>query len=233
MTRFISLLLALLIALPVLAAKKKERTGTVTDMVYTDSEYDFSFTLTDNWSYKLRKAGDNFRLVLLQKNYAIPSDYQDAPDYTQVPRVTVWADTTSLDVVTFVDSLVSETFKSEQKKEIFKEFDIFNSGSSGSGGYRETPVPRKRTPMTISGERAILWNAQMKYRQDVTLSAASQSGKTVNGAYGGSIIGLRKGNQIVLFHLICEWSYFVPVQEELTAIVNTFTWVPPTKEEKK
>jgi hypothetical protein len=233
MTRLISLLLALCIALPVLAAKKKERTGTVTGMNYTDSEYDFSFTLSENWSHKLRKAGDHFRMILLQKNYAIPADYQNAPDYTQVPRVTVWADTTSLDVVNFVDSLVSETYKSEQKKEIMKEFDIFVSGSAGSGGYREPPIPRKRSTQTFGGERGIVWNAQMKYRQDVTLSAASQSGKTVNGAYGGSIVGLRKGNRIVLFHLICEWAYFPQVQEDFMTLVNTFTWVPSAADEKK
>ena len=233
MTRVISFFMVLLIAVPISAAKKKERAGTVTDMVYTDSEFDFSFKVLENWSYKLRKSGDQFRLVMLQKNYAVPADYANAPDYTKVPRVIIWADTSSSDVVTFVDSLVSETFKSEQKKEIMKEFDIFASGPSGSGGYNEVPVPRKRTPMTIGGERGIVWNAQMKYTQDVTLSQASRSGKTVHGAYGGSIVGIRKGNKIVLADLICEWPYFPQAQEELMAMINSFAWVPPAQEKKE
>lgn len=233
MIRILSVLLIVIVALPVSAAKKKERTGIVTDQVYTDSEYDFSIKLLENWSYKLRKSGDHFRVVLLQKNYAIPTDYVESPDYTQVPRLTIWADTTSLDVVTFVDSLVSESFKSEQKKDIIKEFDIFNSGSAGSGGYRETAIPRKRTPMTLGGDRGIVWNAQMKYTVDVTLSQASRSGKTVHGAYGGAIFGMRKGNTIVLAHLICEWSYFPQIQDEVSTMINSFVWVPPTKDEEK
>lgn len=86
--------------------------------------------------------------------------------------------------------------------------------------------------MTLGGERGIVWNAQMKYTQDVTLSQASRSGKTVHSAYGGSIVGIRKGNQIVVIHLICEWPYFPQVQEEMMTMINTFTWVPPAQEGK-
>ena len=98
-----------------LAGRVKELSGTVENNVFKDKKYNFSLTLNDDWKYTLQKNEENFRLLLTQRNYDIPSGYISAPDYTQIPRIVLWTDTTSLNAFGFLDSLVSNTWRSGQK----------------------------------------------------------------------------------------------------------------------
>ena len=97
---------------------RRPRPASLRTTSYKDKEYGFTIKLNEAWKAKVAKADSPFRLVLVQKNYLIPSDYSDAPDYTKVPRLVVFADTTSMGASDFIDSLLSDTYKSDQKNEI-------------------------------------------------------------------------------------------------------------------
>ena len=236
MKRLIAFGLVLALFAPALhARRKKEKAGSVKKMVYTDKKYNFDFTIDDGWKYKIQKNEENFRLVLTQKNYEIPSDYLDAPDFTQVPRIVVYADTSSKDVFSFLDSLTSDTYSSDQKKEILKEFEIINEMAVEEGTEREATVTRKRLTVDIGGETAVHWEGQVQYIKYVTTSASALGGKRVYGAYGGGIVVAKKGKTIVLFHVISEWDFFRPIMDEVLAMIKTMDWVEEEKgtEEKK
>ncbi|MCK4462358.1 MAG: hypothetical protein KAW46_11180, partial [candidate division Zixibacteria bacterium] len=139
MKRLLVILLALLVMIPAVSARrKKAKAGKVTDNVFVDVKYGFQIDLPDDWKYKVGYDKSHFRLFLIQKNYEVPPDYQDAPDYTQVPRIVIWVDTTTLGAAAFIDSLVSQTYRSDQKKDILKEFELLNESSVGS---RYVPEP--------------------------------------------------------------------------------------------
>lgn len=219
MRKSLILFLIIIICLPaVFARKPKDKAGKVTDNVFTDKKYNFELSLNDLWKYKISKNKSNFRILFIKKKYEIPIDYIDAPDYTMIPRINVYSDTTSLSVPAFIDSLLSDKFKSKQKKEILKEFEIL-SNRGGSGMKKEKILPRRRKTLELDGKKGQIWKGQVQYRNEVATSASSMGGKRVYGAYGGSIIGVKKGNQIVLFHVISEWIYFDNTMRDAMEII--------------
>ena len=225
MKRLIIALLIVAVAVPCLQARRpRNKAGDVKDKVYTDKKFNFNMTLNDEWKYKIRKNDDNFRIVLVQKNYEIPPDYLDAPDYTMVPRLVLWVDETKQSVFTFMDSLLSESYSSDQKKELLREFDILNDNISEKGNIREKLITRKKKALEIAGSKALMWTGQMKYRKEVAESASSLGGKRVIGAYGGSMVGIKKDDNIYVFHLICEWNYFESNMAKAMEIINSINW---------
>ena len=207
--------LLLMLAPAVDARRKRDKAGAIKDGVYTDKMYEFTVAMNEGWKVSIMKNEKPFRLVLVQKNYLIPTDYQEAPDYTKVPRIVVYADTTSMGVFAFVDSLVSESYDSDQKGEIKKEFEILNE---------RDVIPRGLKRVEIGGERGVIWQGQVKYVNEVATSASSIGGKRVYGAYGAAIIGVKRGDTIILFHVMSEWQYFNAVLQETMGFVNSFTW---------
>jgi len=236
MKRLILICLVFALFVPNLYAKRKtEKAGSVKDLVYTDKKYDFKFTIDKGWKCKLRPNKGNYRMVLTQKNYEIPPDYMDAPGFTYVPRLVVYVDTTSMDVFAFLDSLRSEKYSSGQKKDILKEFEILNEQAVEEGTERQKTVTRQRRTITIGGGKAVLWEGQAQYVKYVSTSASSIGGKRVYGAYGGGVVAVKKGNTIVLFHVMSEWDFFASVKKDFMVMVNSFQWggAQKGKEEKK
>ena len=221
----IAVCLLALLAPAVSAGRKKDKAGSVSDRVYQDKKYSFQLKLSDGWKYKVRKNKDAFRLVLTQNNFEIPPYYLDAPDYTQIPRTVVYVGETNMSVDMFIDSLVNEDYRSDQKKELMKEFDILNDQSAGSGMTREKLVTRKKKRMQLGDLKGMFWTGQVKYRNEVSESSSSISaGKRVYGAFGGLIVAIKKDNNIIVFHTVCEWTYFENIRDEVMAIINSLEW---------
>ncbi|MFZ5981850.1 MAG: hypothetical protein ACOYVF_14615 [Candidatus Zixiibacteriota bacterium] len=223
MKKLIIILTALILIIPDVAdaRRKIKMAGEVDqDGVYTDAAYNFQFQINDEWSSNINKEKDNDRVVCVRKKYDIPMDYADAPDYTQVPRIVVFADTSSMPTLTFIDSLVSETYKTDQKKEILKQFEILSE---------QELIPKGRKPVslgTVENElKGVQWLGQAKYMKEVATSASAAGGKRVYGSYGGAIVATKNGNTIVLFYMICEYQYFDSIFNEMIGMINTMRWM--------
>ncbi len=205
------------------AGRQKEMSGSVENNVYKDKKYDFTLTLNDNWKYSLQKNDENFRLLLTQRNYDIPPAYVNATDYTQIPRIVLWTDTTSLRPFAFLDSLISETWRTSQKKELLKELEILSTVPA-SGTQREQAVPRARKPVEVGGEQGVLWQAKSKYVKEIETSAGAAAGTRINGAYGGAIVAVKHDKRIYVFHLMTEWDFFEPVLQQALKIIGTINF---------
>ncbi|MCP4684320.1 MAG: hypothetical protein GY867_02630 [bacterium] len=216
----ITILAGLMLAPMADARRKKPKAGAVKDGVYTDASYGFALSIHENWKARVNKKDDNVRLTITKKNYGIPSDFVNAPDYTKIPRIVVYVDTTSLGAHAFLDSLTSESFKSNQKKEIVKEFEILQP----SDIYDGEVVPKGRSRLEIAGESGVMWKGQVKYRQIVSTSASSVGGKLVRSSYGGAIGAVKHGDHIYLFHVMCEWPYVATVLAEVEMTVRSLNW---------
>jgi hypothetical protein len=213
MKKLLLLVLALLLTVPTADARRKgKKAGKITGNVFRDNVYGFELTIHDNWKAKIGKEGENVRLYMTAKNYGIPSDYLDAKDYTKVPELVVFVDTSSFSAHTFIDSLSSPSFKSGQKSDILKEFAILNEPEL---------IPMQRSRMEIGGESALLWKAQAKYKKEVSTSVRSTSGKLVNRTFGGAIAAVRIDNYIVLFQVMSEWEYFDAVLGEALPMIES------------
>ena len=197
------------------AGRKVKKSGKVIDNVFTDSKYSFNITLNEEWKAKTQKAANSARLIITQKNFAVPTDYINAPDYTKVPRIAIYADTTSMDIGAFIDSLASDTYESDQKKDVLREFEIL---------YEPELVPQDKKRFKVAGKKAYSWKARAMYTKEVATSASSMGGKRVKGSYGGAIIGVKKDDLVVLFHVICEWQYFKDIYSTTVLFANSIQW---------
>ena len=231
MKRLLLMIMLVMVCLPQAHAKRKiAKAGKVKNSTFVDATYGFNFKIGKDWDYKIQKKDRNHRIVLTQVNYQVPPHYLDAPDYTRIPKIVVWVDTTSMGIFPFMDSLLSESYKSDQKKDILKEFEILVDDTG-----RDPLQQRARRTKTIAGEKGIYWTGRAQYTMDVQTSASSAGGKRVKGAFGGTITGTKIGNQIILFHMICEWLYYPQVDAELWTMVETlkFSDSDESKSEKK
>ena len=210
------LLIALLmtaLVFSVAEGRKPEKSGEVNGFTYTDGSYPFKLTFNDAWKFTARKSDDKIRLILTQKKYDIPDKYTHAPNYTTVPKITVMVDTTSLALDMFVDSLLSNGFKSDQKKEIISEFPIL------FGDYQI----KKRFKITVGESEGIHVIAQLQYTIAVQGSgSASDKGEIVTDFQGGSIFFAKQDNNVYMMHFIGEWRYFDSLQKDFAEIIKGF-----------
>jgi len=202
------------------ARRKKPKAGKITDGVYVDAKYNFQLTMLEGWDVSVQKDENNVRLSFKQKDYGIPGHFINAPDYTKIPRIVVYVDTATPGVHPFLDSLLAEEFKSDQKKAILKEFDILQYSDISDGPV----ITKGRSRLELGGESGVLWRGQAKYKQNVAYSASSAGGRTVRGSYGGAIVLVKRDNHLYMFHIVCEWSFFDAVLADAMKIIGSFAW---------
>jgi hypothetical protein len=205
--------LFLILAAPVTEARRQQKkAGEIVGDIFKDHEYGFELKLHENWKPKVGKEGEKVRLSLLQRNYSIPSDYLNAKEYTKIPFVLMYVDTTTLGAHAFIDSLTSANYKSSQKNAIQKEFEILSEPE-------QIPMPRSR--LEIAGQSALVWKVQAKYKKEVANSSSSMSGRMLNRSYGGAIAAVKVGDKIVLFYVMTEWEFFEPVMQEVLPMIES------------
>lgn len=222
MKRLLIIFLTLIMAFNIAGARKsKKRAGEITDGIYTDLKYDFTMAAPDGWKSSIKKPDSDVRLVLSKKVYEIPIDYQSQPTYTKVPKITVFIDTTSMPVEWFVDSILSDKYKSDQKKKIMEECEIL----SISERYVEEFRKMKHSKMTIGDINGIILTGERRYRINIP--------DPVTNFYGGVMFFAKKGGNIFIFHFICEKIYFEELYKDFTDIVNTLQFIEPEADKNK
>ena len=213
-------MLVLLVTPTLFAGRKKEKAGTISDYVYTDKEYKFSLTLNEEWKSKIQKNDEDFRLAITQINYGVPPEYVETPDYTKIPRMVVYVVKTDLPPRVFLDSLASNSYDSDVKNELKKEFEIISLTSS-TGFTPEDLIIRQKKSLDIGDHEGAYLTGQVKYTNEVALSASSIGGKRVKGGFGGAIAAVKDGDNMIVFHVISEWNYFEPVFDEALKIITS------------
>ncbi len=222
------ILLVVLLAIPTLEARRKRaKAGDIEDNMYTDATHGFSMKLPEGWKVKIHDKDENFRITLVQKDYERPPEYSETPDFTLVPRMTLFVGETKMSSFMFMDSLVSETYESEQKDEIVREFEILNRQMFGGSIEREDVITTDRRAITINDQRAVTWQGKVQYVSYVPLipSQPAEGTKSVHGEYRGGVFAVKLNDaNILLFHVISEGQYFANIWAEAEEIMQSLTW---------
>lgn len=200
------------------AGRKKEKTGKAEHGTYTDAAYGFTISAGDNWNIKTFDAESNFRVSFAQKKFDVPPDYLEAPDYTKVPRLIMWVDTSSMGAFPFIDSLISGTHKSKQKAELIKEFDLLSE---------RTLAPKGRKPFNLGEDKGVIWEGRAPYKREIQTSASGTATRLVNLAYFGAIIAVKRGDKMIAFQLVSEEAFYGTIFKEATEILNSLKWETP------
>ena len=200
----LSILIVSLFFIGTLSAKKKPKSGEVDGRVFTDSKFDFSITLPEGWKISVKRKKSPLRFVSLKKDYAIPMHFRVAPNYTEIPKIKMYVDTSSLDVRDFVDSLISKTFDSPQKREIVDVFEILD------GRYKRPRIRRIKLENGLKGRRLV---TKLKYTTNVQAPGELTS-TVVTDFLTGQIVFFEKEGHIVMIYLVSE-SLFYKTNVEL------------------
>lgn len=210
----------LMLVVNIAGARKRSKAGKIENGIYTDAAFNFSFSINDAWDSSIKKGKKPVRITLLKKEYDIPMHFQHVSTYTTIPKITVYADTTSLGLKQFVDSLLADKYKSPQKKAILNEFKLL---------YRDFTIKKnsKKIVGDLSGHKI---SGEQKYV--VKISSAGSGGDEMSGSFGdydvvseffgGSVFFAKQGNTIVMMHFICEDRYFKTLDLDFEKIIQTF-----------
>jgi hypothetical protein len=194
-------------------ARKKDMAGNVENGVYLDGKYNFSINVPDAWNSSIRKDESKLRVTMTKKQFDIPIHFQNAPNYTTAPKVSIFVDTTSMPIDQFIDSLLSDKYKSKQKNAMLAEMKIING-----------PFQLKKRAKMLVGELAgIKIAGQQKYTVEVQRSGSdSDQGDVCSDFFGGSVFFVKNGNVIIIIHMICEWRYFDANEKDFIELLNSF-----------
>ncbi len=219
MKKTLIVILALLVCIPnVMARKKSPKAGTIDNGVYIDSEYDFQFKVPENWKPEYQKPGKNMRLVLNQKNHEIPPELMPFPTMAQVPELEIYHAKTPLSPAVYVDSLVSESYSSDEKKEILKHRYALEQGVDYTG-----IKPSGREKFKVGELEAYRWHGTMEFSKKLGM------GETIPRSYGLVLWTVKKGDEIVVFSLYCEVTFQAKLIKEVTTMVESLQWIEPSE----
>ncbi len=214
MKRLLIALLMMTLVCNIALARKKNKAGAIEDNVYCDKKYDFCITIPpDKWDTSIKKGDSKIRIVFSKKNYDIPPDYQHAPNYTQIPKAIIYVDTTSMALNPFIDSLLSDKYKSKQKNSMLDEMPLLY------GDYAQ----KKRPKLKIGDVDAYLSTGERRYTLQVARAGVNaDKADHVSDFYGGSILFAKKGENIYIIHFICEKRFFENEHKDFLELINGF-----------
>jgi hypothetical protein len=210
------------LAFNVALARRSNKAGTVTDGTYIDEKYAFSIDVPEEWNYSIKKNKSHIRAVLSKKSYDVPIAFQENPTYTKVPKITVMADTSSLTVERFVDSLLNDDYKTKQKKKIIQECEIL------IGDFAK----KKHSKMSVSDVNGVLVTGENKYTMQIRNERTNEVEPYTN-YYGGSIFFAKHGDYILMFHFICENLYYKNLHQNFIEIMNTLSLIEEEEEQEE
>jgi len=226
MKKILIAVLALAMMVNLAAARRgAKKAGEITDGVYYDRTYDFSLEIPEDvWNTSIKKDKDRVRLILTKDQYDIPIHFTHAPNYTQVPRITVYIDTLPMDLRMYVDSLLSDEYKSDQKNKIIEEFDLL------FGDYN----PRSMTKVKVADAEGYFTMGERQYTMTVAKAGSeADRGDVVTEYYGGGIYFFEHDNHVYMFHFICENLYASVEIQDFTKLMEGFAFVDDDDGEEK
>ncbi len=213
MRYLISIILAILIVVPQgYAKKKKAKAGKISDNIYKDIKYNFQFELPENWERKVQKEKSNLRLLLTQKDPKVPDELMMTPEYAMVPSFFIYINESPLKPSEFIDSMISETYKSKIKDDIYMDL-IPEDDNIEFHGLKTSKI-RKITLDEITG---INWLG--------TASFTFESGThKKNLTYTTFCIAVKKEKNMLLFLGRCEIQFVDEISGILLNMANSLNW---------
>lgn len=193
------------------APVQAKKAGEVKDNVYLDNEYNFSFKVPEGWSTSIKSSKYALRLTMDQKSPVPPYQFQGSlRDYMQIPIMAVIVDTTSMDANEFVDSLLSPSFESKQKKFMDKYLKIV------SRPYEMV----KRQEITFQGHLAVLMEARQPYEITVAQQGSDKADVVNDNKYGTIFVTVRDGH-VYMISMICEYRTSQPILDMYNKMIDS------------
>lgn len=197
--------------------------GEIKDNVYSDSECGFSFSIPDGWSTKIGSGGKQpVRIVLTQKSYSIPPNFQGNEGYVTIPTITAMVDTTSLTPDKFIEYLMDSKTKTKQKSFMLEKLKIIS---------RPYDV-EKMKKMTLANADAAMLVAKQQYSAEIVASRSvkgaadevdrsSDRAEVITGYYGGAIFCTVRNGKAYIFHMMCDRAFYAANEQVFLSVIGS------------
>ncbi|MBN2226964.1 MAG: hypothetical protein JW763_06335 [candidate division Zixibacteria bacterium] len=214
MKRLLVFGLIILICLPsAFARKKRPKSGDIDKNVYTDAEYDFKLTLLENWEPELQKPDKKIRLVLQQKDHEIPGELMAYPGLAKVPTLEFYIVEEPMLPGALVDSIASNSYKSDNKKEILSILLQLEENLFFDGLNREN-----KSSLEIDGKKAARWDGGSHFTKKLGMD------ETIPRTYGVGMIAVKNGKYTLFCLLDCEKAFYNDLMKEVLTMVESLKW---------
>lgn len=194
---------------------KPGKTGEVDKNVYTDSKFGFQITGLDNWKVKADKEPSLERVVMTQKNFKISSIPGADKHTTSIPTIVILADTTSLTLEQFEESLMGKGKLLQNKEEFRLKLDLlFNS---------ETLESHDVTMDSMPARDYTLKQPYKKTGEDPRINDPIHGSEVIIKDFvAGHLLFFKKGRTIFVVQSSCEREFFYPVTSEFQKILASW-----------
>ena len=214
MKRLLVFGLVVLVCLPsAFARKKRPQSGDIDKNVYTDAKYGFKLTLLENWEAELQKPDKQLRLVLQQKDHEIPGELMAYPGLAKVPTLEIYVVEESLHPGALVDSIASNSYKSDNKKEMLKTLLQLEENLYFDGLTREN-----KASLEIDGKKAVRWDGGSHFTKKLGMD------ETIPRTYGVGMVAINNGTYTFFCLLDCEKTFYNDLIKEVMTIVESLKW---------
>lgn len=156
-----------ILAIPLVAAKEKAKSGVLTSAVFIDSAFGYGISIPPNWKAKVKDEPSLVRLALEKSDVQInPRFNQERLNAGTRPRFLVLADTTSLSAEEFLSRIFGEA-NWKGKGEYLKLLD-----------WRSLDQEVSRTKITVANQAGL----QLTFLRDMTVYFAEGGSGTSAGS---------------------------------------------------
>ncbi|MGB2769888.1 MAG: hypothetical protein WBC88_09205 [Candidatus Zixiibacteriota bacterium] len=194
---------------------KAKKTGEVEKTVYTDSKFGFQVTGLKNWKMKAEKEPSLVRVVMTQRNFKV-STIPGATQYTtSIPTILVLADTTSLSLEQFEESLLGEGKLLQNQEEFMLKLDLL--ANSEVLEVNDVMID------SILARDYTLKQPYKKTGEDPRVNDPIYgSSVIIKDLVAGHVIFFKKGDNIYVVQSSCEREFFYPVNSEFQKILASW-----------
>lgn len=216
MRTFAVIVLTLLLIVPAEAARKRgERTGTIKEGRYTDSEFGFSINLYEKWKGTPGKAGDTCRLTIVDKYMGEAFERNGGTDsyfIGAMSKVEIWAFDSPDSVRELMQNLIADSSKTPLRKTYLKAIQ-----PNESGAVLQEVRDSRWQELAPQGHRGLHWSGLYHY--------AMRYGEQKLELYVGvHLMGFRVGDHLVFLVVSFDPAFAGQVYQETMAMLETLVF---------
>ena len=215
----VTILLFVAGAVSTVTAGNKRPTGRVDGDRFVDQQYNVTLQKYENWKYGKIANEDSTkpihtRCIITQKNYVIPTEWQDNQEKFSAPTIGLWVDTSEMILDAYAAELAYARSKRPSRKELAHDFPTLQSGDF-----------IEQAPAKIAGQPAILMHYRQAYEVELYKRATNMN-KLIEEVLLGDVYLVKRDNLVFVLHFTSERAIYRTANEEAKNIIMSLDLYP-------
>jgi len=203
-------------------ADKSNKTGVVEKNIFTDSKYNYQFTIPDNWKAKAEKEPSPIRAILQKTKIERYGSVSYNQTQVYIPSMFVCVESTTLDVDSFF-KLILENPKKLPNPDVYLYKLEFLTNSD--------VVDRMKIQVgSITAQKIYMKKKYQKPVKDPRAGYGELDNTTlVEDFLLGFVVVFKKGNNVYIIHCSCDREIFRINEEDWHQLLSSWKFIRPSR----